>query len=151
MVFNCAMKRARISCTTCFRLGRWGPATIGGVLLPERDPQGWAVKALREASNSFLAEIRAIVLESASGFAFAEFEREVLDIAGTLDPEVADCWSEALEEFRRGALAADGMEKLRRIRESDIPPVAVQLLTAPGVVHEIRTELTIPMTQSRVA
>ena len=106
---------------------------------------------LGDAHEPFLAEIRAIVLESASGFAFAEFEREVLDIAGTLDPEVADCWSEALEEFRRGALAADGMEKLRRIRESDIPPVAVQLLTAPGVVHEIRTELTIPMTQSRVA
>jgi len=106
---------------------------------------------LHEAHDAFLAEVRAIVLESASGVAFAQFEREVLDIAGSLDPEVAERWSEAPDEFRRGALAADGMEKLRRIREADIPPVAVHLLTAPGVVHEIRTELTIPMTQSRAA
>ena len=28
------------------------------MLLPDRDPQSWALKALREAGNSFLAEIR---------------------------------------------------------------------------------------------
>ena len=106
---------------------------------------------LLEAQDLFLAEVRDVIVESASGVGFDTFEREILSIARSLDPDTADSWSAALEEFRRGALAEDGMEKLRRIREADIPPVAVQLLTAPGVVHEIRTELTIPMTQSRAA
>ncbi len=106
---------------------------------------------LREAHESFLTEVRSVVLESASGLAFSEFEQEVLGIAATMDAEIAQHWGESLDEFRRGAIPADGMEKLRRISESDIAPVTVQLLTAPGEIHEIRTELTIPMNQSRAA
>ncbi|MEO6197152.1 MAG: DinB family protein [Dehalococcoidia bacterium] len=83
------------------------------MLLPERDPQGWAAKALREAGNSFLAEIRGMDDVSIS-FRPTEDEMSVKELVA----HVRDA----------GALALDQIKALLNWPDKPLPVRDIDLL-----------------------